>query len=335
MNTQLLIDAIVRQTTVLIAQLATTGGVRAPVAHIANQVFLDLSSELEAQGVSRKVSADMFGMALRAYLRKIHRLTESSTDHGKSLWEAVYDLLRSRGFVARSEIIDRFSRDDEALVRGVLHDLTENGLVLQTGTGADAVLRAATDGELGEMRKLTGGRADELVWAFVYHHGPITEEALHATDALRTADLGAVLGRLVADGRVTLTPSPEGARFHASRLLVPLGSELGWEAAVFDHFHAMVRTVCAKLAGQQRSAPDDCVGGSTYTYQVWPGHPLEEEVRGTLGRYRGAQSDLRARVRAYNSSHAGPPPEAAYQVVVYGGQHVISDEETDEGKVTT
>jgi hypothetical protein len=34
--------------------------VRAPLAHVANQVFLDLANELEAQGVSRKVSADMF-----------------------------------------------------------------------------------------------------------------------------------------------------------------------------------------------------------------------------------------------------------------------------------
>src|ERR1043165_9504067 len=129
MNAQLLIDAIVRQTTVLIAQLATTGGLRAPVAHLANQVFLDLSRELDAQGVSRKVSADMFGMALRAYLRKIHRLSERSTDQGRSLCEAVDHSLRTRGFVARAEVIKPFGKDDESLVRGVLHDLTESGLV--------------------------------------------------------------------------------------------------------------------------------------------------------------------------------------------------------------
>ena len=33
MNLQLLIDSIIRQTTVLIAQLATAQGVRAPLAH--------------------------------------------------------------------------------------------------------------------------------------------------------------------------------------------------------------------------------------------------------------------------------------------------------------
>jgi hypothetical protein len=61
MNVRLLIDGIVRQTTVLIAQLSTTAGVRAPPAKMADQVFIDLAREIEAQGVARKVAADMFG----------------------------------------------------------------------------------------------------------------------------------------------------------------------------------------------------------------------------------------------------------------------------------
>jgi hypothetical protein len=42
MNVNLLIDAIVRQTMILVAQLATTAGVRAPLAHVTNQVFISL-----------------------------------------------------------------------------------------------------------------------------------------------------------------------------------------------------------------------------------------------------------------------------------------------------
>jgi hypothetical protein len=53
MDAKLLIDAIVRQTTVLIAQLSTAAGIRAPLAHVADQVFLDLASEIEALGVGR------------------------------------------------------------------------------------------------------------------------------------------------------------------------------------------------------------------------------------------------------------------------------------------
>src|SRR5689334_17368653 len=117
MNVELLIHAIVRQTTLLIAQLATGGGVRAPLSQVADQVFLDLVSELERQGVSRKVSADMFGMGLRSYRRKIQRLTESSTERGRSLWEAVLEHVRGSGPVSRLELLERFVRDDEAQVR--------------------------------------------------------------------------------------------------------------------------------------------------------------------------------------------------------------------------
>lgn len=40
MNARVLISAIVQQVTVLIAQLATTGGARAPLAQVAGQVVV-------------------------------------------------------------------------------------------------------------------------------------------------------------------------------------------------------------------------------------------------------------------------------------------------------
>lgn len=58
----LLIDSIVRQTTVLIATLATATGNRPSLAHVANQVLLNLADELKARGIGNKVVADMFGM---------------------------------------------------------------------------------------------------------------------------------------------------------------------------------------------------------------------------------------------------------------------------------
>lgn len=109
MNAQVLIDSIVRQVTVLIAQLATSGGIRAPLSHVANQVFLDLARELEEQGLSRKVSADMFGMALRAYIRKVRRLSEAETEKGRTLWQALLDFVASEGIVTRERVIERFA----------------------------------------------------------------------------------------------------------------------------------------------------------------------------------------------------------------------------------
>ena len=79
MQAQILIDAMIRQHTILIAHLATAAGMRAPLAHIADQIFLEISNELRKQGVGVKVIADMFGMALRSWQAKVRRATESRT----------------------------------------------------------------------------------------------------------------------------------------------------------------------------------------------------------------------------------------------------------------
>ena len=133
MTVRLLIEAVVRQMTVLIAELATSGGLRAPLANIADRVFLELARELEGHGVSRTVSADMFGMALRTYLRRIQRYDESLTQQGRSLWEAVLEYVQERSIVSRADVLERFAQDEEALVRGVLQDLTDTGLALSFG----------------------------------------------------------------------------------------------------------------------------------------------------------------------------------------------------------
>jgi hypothetical protein len=179
MNTPLLIDSIVRQVTVLIAQLGTAGGLRAPMAHLANQVFLHLAEELEAQGVSRKVSADMFGMALRAYVRKVTHLREGHTTPGVTLWQAVLEFIREHGLVLRSRVLERFARDPETVLLSVLHDLSESGLAFVLGSGSRVAYRAASEDELGELARSGQDEGlEELVWALVLHDGPLNEAAL-------------------------------------------------------------------------------------------------------------------------------------------------------------
>src|ERR1043165_9197012 len=114
---------MVRQTTVLIAQMATTAGARAALAHTANSVFLDLVQELKQQGLGAKVISDMFGLTLRAYHAKIARLSESGTEPGKALSEVVYEHVRAKGATSRLAILERFSADDERVLGAVLRDL--------------------------------------------------------------------------------------------------------------------------------------------------------------------------------------------------------------------
>lgn len=331
MNVRLLIDGIVRQTMVLIAQLATSGGLRAPLAHVAGQAFLELAKELQTQGVSKKVSADMFGMALRTYQRRMQRLGQSHTDSGRSLWEAVLEHIEQHGVIGREQVFARFRRDDEASLRGVLRDLVESGLVFCSGAGRGALYRALTRDELGTAHQ-AGDRVglEAFVWSLVYREGSPTRERLLEVSGVAAAELDVVLQGLLASGRVEREVA-NGTEVFLSRSLV-LGMEdpAGWEASVLDHFSTLVRTVSSKLAVDQRASLGDEIGGSTYHFALWRGHPLEAEVVGELRRFRERMSALRQRLDEHNEAHAAEGP--GFAVHAYYGQYVLEDADVEDGK---
>lgn len=329
MTLELLIQCIVRQTTVLIAQLATAGGARAPLAQIANQVFLDLVNELNRQGVGRKVSADMFGMGLRTFQRKIQRVMESTTDHGQSLWSAVLDYICSQKIVTRASIQQRFASDDVAQLRSLLRDLCDSGLVFSSGQGPGTLYRAASDDELQAFQQVRSREGlDDLVCAIVYRQGPISSEHLADLIHYESPELDGVLARLVSAGRIERTSMGDSTVYGTSSLFVPVGAPAGWEAAVFDHFQAMVKTICCRLREDRTpSNAKSAAGGSTFTIDVWPGHPQEEEVHATLARFRSILVELRSRTDEYNASHG--VPERHDQVVLYVGQCLIPQGDDD------
>lgn len=320
MTIDLLIRAIVHQTTILVAQLATLGGGRAPLAQVANQVFLDLVRELERQGVSRKVSADMFGLGLRTYRRKVQRLSESSTDRGRSLWEAVLEYVKDTGPISREAILLRFSLDDEAQVKAVLRDLCESQL-LRSLPGTS--YRAASEEELVASRTNQSEEGfDDFLVALLYREGALTLAQIAGRAQTEEDLLEAPVARLVEAGRLRTGRTENGTpTYEARALVVPLGAPIGWEAAVFDHYKAVVTTILARLNRSDDSSKD---GGSTYTIDVWPGHPLEAEVRGTLARIRGELGDLRRRVSEHSRLLSRPPH--VQRAVVYAGQRIIDDE---------
>ncbi len=317
-----LIQGIVRQTTTLLATLATLDGARAPLADVANQVFLDLSRELESQGVGRKVVADMFGLALRSYQRKVNRLAESSTDSGRTLWEAVLDHVSRHERLSRIEILRRFHRDEEDMVRGVLNDLASSGLVVRDGHGVDTVYRRATDEDVRRLRGADDESARVLLWAWIYRNGPIDRSGLVAAGVLDPATLTRALDGLEAEGKIRRT----AAGWAADTFIVPMDAPSGWEAAVYDHFHAVVRSICARLQ-RETALPErpQASGGSTYSFTVWPGHPHAELAYDTLARARAAADETRETILAWNE--ANPRPESTHEVTFYLGQSVLLRDE--------
>ena len=329
MTVETLIHAIVRQTTILIAQLATSRGLRAPLATIANQVFLDLVAELERQRVSRKVSADMFGLGLRTYRRKIQRLSASATERGRSLWEAILEYLTTRESATREEVLERFCDDDEAQVKAVLHDLCESQLAIASTTGASTSYRATRGDELIALQAARGDQGlTDLILALTFCEPPLSVAEIANRAQLGADRVQRMLDGLVSDGRLERLDSDGVTLYQASRLVIPLGATAGWEAAVFDHFKALVTAIISRLRDEPTTPTlADKTGGSTYTISVWPGHPMASEVYGTLQRFRAELSSIRDRAAQINETAI--VPESYDRVVIYVGQSVVR--EGDEG----
>ena len=236
----------------------------------------------------------------------------------------VLEFIKSRSRTTKEDLLLRFSLDDEAQVRAVLRDLSESQLVLPCETGAKGGYRAASDDELLALRSTQGSEGlDDLVVALIYREGALTlaEIAQRAQSDERLIETP--LGRLVNSGRVQCVTTDGVDRFEARALVIPLDAPAGWEAAVFDHFKAMVTTILGRLDAEGASKGDDRVGGSTYTIDIWPGHPMFEEVSNTLRQVRTTLSDLRQRVAEHNAQHARP--QHYFRAVIYAGQRLISE----------
>lgn len=328
MNTRLLIDAIVHQTTVLIAQLSTAAGIRAPLAHIADQIFLDLSKEIEAQGVSRKVAADMFGLAIRTYQKKVQRVTESAQTREQTLWQNVLVHLHESASMTRRALLEHFRREDPIVVGSVLNDLVSSGLVYRTGSGESAIFGITGERDLAQaIREHRRESLGPILWVMIYRSPGITRVALAEQLAVEPTELDSVLAQLEQQGHVERFGQGEAGSFSAREVLVPVDAEHGWEAAVFDHFQAVVRAIGLKvLRGTPRSVQADVVGGATLGFDLCEGHPHLEESLALLQTVRAQVNEIWGKVEAHNATHPILEQDRI-ELSFYFGQSVVRPNE--------
>jgi len=326
LNRHTLIDAIIRQTMVLIARLATAGGVRTPLAHIAGQVFLELSKELKAGQLGSKVIADMFGLTLRAYNAKLRRLEDGKTERGRSLWQAVLSFVGDRTAVSRRELFSRFHYDDRLMVQGVVNDLVESGLLFRSGRGPTTLYRLVTLDDVDSSAVEVSEGLLALLWSMVYRMGPLTLGQLQAElPTVPEHVLSQTLDQLVQQAKVRCHKEDE-LIYDSEECIIPLERNEGWEAAIFDHFQAMINVIAKRAEGV---AGHDLIGGSTFHFDIHDLHPHEDEVLSLLKEIRTRVSALRKRVDEHNREHA-PADKRPYRVVFYLGQNVIADCQSGE-----
>jgi len=133
------------------------------------------------------------------------------------------------------------------------------------------------------------------------------------------AELHRALALLVAKNKLRTIADETGVRYAATECVIGANDPFGWEAAMFDHYQAMVQALCARLARGGNPTNEPREGGSTYTYVISEEHPMRGEVLGFLSGVRRQAEELRKRVVAYNRDH----PEAIetpLRVTTYVGQ---------------
>jgi hypothetical protein len=199
-----------------------------------------------------------------------------------------------------------------------------------SGRGTGAVYGVASEAEQRLFAEAAEDVAlDPLAWALV-RGGTATTTALAQSLRLDMEHARAVVSRLAREGRLESAPASDEAPLRAVPLVIPLGAEMGWEAAVFDHFRAVAAAIAAKLrAGSSRTGQDDIVGGTTLSFRLGPQHPRWADVHGLLGRTRREAIELWEQVEAHNVEN--PPPDGdATRVWFYFGQYVERDQEEEE-----
>jgi hypothetical protein len=326
MNLRLLIDGIVRQTTVLIAQLSTASGARSPLARISDEVFVSLAREIEAQGVRKQVVADMFGLAMRSYQKKMARLAESASARDKTLWEAVFEFVTEHN-PTRARVLERFSYDGERDVSAVLNDLVRSGLVYTTGSGSAAVF-GATPGDVQRTVQHVQDleSVENWVWLLVFRREATTSSELLNITRCESTTLDLALEHLLNDGRL----QRDGDKFSASNVVLPVGTEQGWEPAILDHFRTVAVAIAQKVRlGGTPSPLREQIGGSTFTFTVTDDHPFDRQVRELLQRYRTEVQQLWDEVARHNQEQP-PDPKRAMRVSFYLGQLVEAGPEQEE-----
>jgi predicted transcriptional regulator len=276
------------------------------------------------------VIADMFGLALRSYRQKVQRLTESATTRGVTLWSAVHAFLEEHGSATRVQLLMYFKHDEESTVRSILNDLVESGLVLRSGRGRSTRYRAATAEELKELGASAAANSQEtnaaLVWVHVYRESPLPKQKLAQLLPLPPDVLDEAIHSLVADGQIRVESRSDGVYYATDHCHIPVGQAAGWEAAIVDHHRAVLNALAAKVAsGQHVSAAGDEVGGTTVTYDLWPGHPREQQVRALLATMRNQVIPLWEEISDYNRERMR---DVSYHVTFYCGQYLMDEKES-------
>ncbi|MBT9558306.1 MAG: hypothetical protein IV100_19895 [Myxococcales bacterium] len=156
----------------------------------------------------------------------------------------------------------------------------------------------------------------------LFRDGPLTLPELATRLGESEATIQSHLDRLDGEGRLKRRDGEGGPRYALDDYHIPIGTPLGFEAALWDHIRVVFRAVSKKVRMRHhRSGLDDLIGGTTFSFDVPEDDPLYSELAGYLKRTRLEMEGWLARVKALEQA-PGWEGRPKRRVTIYAGQMV-------------
>lgn len=323
MSERVLFRVLVSQSARLIARIITLTNARPNLAHLQEDFFYELSVHLQNYGVPRRVAADMFGLAMRSYLRRIKKYNDELSDreHQLSLWQIVYSKISESPDIQRQKLLDSFSFSHRDSVCSVLKHLCEAGLV--TEHRRDGVISYSARER--DANELDVDEVAQYLWVMIFVHDESSfphEQLLdEAIPLFGEQMVSAGLDLLIDDGCVDKLLHDGTCSYSTVRSNPE--QPFGWLVAISIHLDSVFEAVITKLTMMQSEADLDAdVRGGTWTFKLRGDHPFKDRVSHLFDGYQKNVKELFASVHQYNESHPDHDDSDEYQVDFYMGQGV-------------
>ncbi len=327
-----LVERLVPRVAELFATLASQDPLKMSFADVAGKTLLDMVEVMQRDGISQEAIAAALGMTIGGFRTKLKKLRETyreselpspSGRRPRTLLEQVYAFIDERYTPAKKDvtfdaIVDHFPGVQVETLRGVLKFLVDYELLEDLGRGRKRRYRIAA-------RPLTPDSGLPEVSMLLFREGPMTLSALATRTGRTEASCRKLLGALKTDGSLHVgTNADEEETYRVYDYHIPLGMTAGYEIAILDHISAVIAAVCKKVRlGRHEAQMADLHGGTTFSFDVPIGHPLEAEIAGFLAASRAKMEDWFARSRAVERDVGVPgPDDARRRITIYTGQMV-------------
>ncbi|NUN13814.1 MAG: ArsR family transcriptional regulator [Myxococcales bacterium] len=325
-----LVERMVPLVAELFATLQVNDPLRMDFADIGQKTLIDIVGVLRQDGMTNEEIAQTLDLSIAGFYKRIRELRETYAPGKRgrpkpTLWEKVYQVVLQktasspRKAVRYTAVQSVFPSVPDERLRTTLRFLVRFGLLTVTGPTQFPEYRVVPRDEEPDITY-------HSVVVTLYREGPLSLADLAERLRCTTAECEPHLKRLRDAGKlVESAPEHPGGsvRYRATSYHIEPESDLGYQAALWDHFYAVVRAMCKKVRMNTHLAQlNDVIGGTTFSFDVPLQHPLYAEISGFLTQTRVQMEKWLAEVSALNQN--GDPALPRARVTIYAGQFVES-----------